>query len=369
MAEPIADYRSFFEGAKTVISETEALKKEEEQLKEQENRERADLEAEKRALKETIDSTLKKRVSEISTAYDTQISKANEEMKRASSRRERAKNLGMKERIKEETKPYLEENRALKKEAKELFQKNGVPGIFRTRLYYALYFPHKFSQFLVLLLFIAICFAAIPCGIYFLLLPEAFRRTFFLILIYIADIVVFGGLYTAVGSASKVHYLDSLKAGREILDKIAANRKTVKKIARSISRDKSEDKYDLASYDDEIAKIRQNLDEAKQKKQEALNQFETVTKQILTDELTQNARPRIEQLESAHSVTLRKLQETSRARQEKSLEASDKYEVYLGREFMTEERIDALAQIMEAGTAVNLSDAIGEFRREQDEQD
>lgn len=367
MAEPITDYRSFFEGAKAVISETETLKKEEEQLKEEETKERAELESEKRALKENIDSTVKKRVSEISKTYDTQIAKANEDMKRATSRRERAKNLGIKERIKEETKPYLEENASLKAELKDLFQKNHVPRIYRSKLYYALYFPHKFSQFLVLILFLLICFAAVPCGIYFMLLPDAFRKTLFLILIYIIDIIVFGGLYTLIGSASKVRYLDALKEGREILDKIAANKKTVKKITRNITRDKNEDKYDLAAYDDEISQIRQNLEDAQQKKQEALNNFDTVTKQIITDELTQNARPRIEQLSSAHSVTLRKLQETSRARQQKSLEASDQYEVYLGSEFMTTERIDALSKIMKEGTATNLSEAIEEFRRKQDE--
>lgn len=366
MAQPITDYDAFFAGAKAAITEAASLKKEEEELKDQEAKGRADLEAEQRALRDIITLTIRQRTAEISKTYDEQIAKGNEEMRRVTSRRERAKNLGMQERIKEETKPFLAENADLKVKLKELFRAGGVPALYRTRLYYALYFPHKFGQFLTLLLFVLIFFVLIPCGIYFFVLPETYRTTLFLIIIYIVDILVFGGIYTSIGSASKVHYLDTLKRGRDILDQIDRNKKTVKKIRRSVNRDKSEDKYDLASFDDEIAHISQNIADASQKKQEALNNFESVTKHIITDELTANARPRIEQLTSQHAETLRKLQETTSALQQKTLEMADQYEVYLGKEFMTEEKVDALAKIMKTGTAANISEAIEEYRREQD---
>lgn len=366
MLQPITDYPAFFAGAKETLAKVTELRAQEEQLKADEARSRSDLESEQKALKDNIELTIKKRVAEISSTYDAEIAKGNEEQRRVRARREKAKSAGVKERIKEETRGHLEEIAALKKTMRDSFREQKVPAMFRSKLYYALYFPHKLKQWLLLLLFIVLFFVALPCGIYFLALPEKFRSVLVLIGIYVADILVFGGIYTVIGNTSKLHHLELLKQGRDIWDQIAQNEHRVKKITRQITRDKSEDKYDLASFDDELAHISQNIQEATAKKQEALNNFENVTKNILTDELTQNARPRIEQLTSSHAVTLRTLQEISAERQKQTLCLVDQYEVYLGKEFMTEERLSALQKIMETGTVTNLSEAMEEYKNRQD---
>ncbi|MGP1349918.1 MAG: hypothetical protein ACTTK0_09870 [Stomatobaculum sp.] len=366
MVKPISDYPAFFDGARAALSAVTELKEREERLKAEEVKSRADLASEEKALKDAIELTVKTRIGEITDTYDGEIAKGNEALRRVQARRERARSIGVKERIKEETRSYIEEAAALKKEMRETFREKHVPGIFRSKLYYTLYFPHTLGQWFSVLLFIAAIFVAVPCGIYFLALPEKLRNVLVLIVIYVADILIFGGLYTIIGNASKLHHMETLKQGRELWDRITRNQRQVKKIRKQISRDKSEDKYDLAAFDDEISHITQNIQEATAKKQEALNTFETVTKTILTDELTQNARPRIEQLTSTHALTLRMLQEVSAERQKSVLNLAEQYEVYVGREFMTEERLAALAEIMREGTATNLSEAIEEYKRRQD---
>ena len=79
-----------------------------------------------------------------------------------------------------------------------------------------------FKDFLALLVTILICFLAIPCGVYFLI-PE--RRTMYLVGIYVAAILVFGGIYVTVGNMTKVRYMDVLKEGLGIRAKIRANKK------------------------------------------------------------------------------------------------------------------------------------------------
>lgn len=367
MSQPINDYPAFFDGAKLALAEVSGLKEEEEQLKTQEAATRSALESEQKALKDQIDLTLKKRSQEITGTYDAEIAKGNEELKKVKARRERAKNAGIRERIKDETAGYLKENETLKAEMVEAFRKQHIPMFYRTRLYYALFFPHKFTDFLVLLLFILICFGAVPCGIYFFALPEKFRMIPVLVGIYVASILLFGGIFMWISNSSKLKYMEMLRQGRAVWDQIALNKKAVKRITKQISRDKSEDKYNLGSFDDEIAHINQKIYEATSKKQEALNTFENVTKNIITDELTQNARPRIEQLTSDHAVAMRRLQEVSASRQQKTLAMNDTYEVYLGKEFMNEEKIDALKEIMEHGTVTNISEAIEEYRSGKDE--
>lgn len=363
--QPITDYSEFLSEAKQGLAELDQLTSSEEQLRTEEARLKKELAAEQKALKDEIDLNVKQRISEINKNYDGEISRDRDELNRVKSRREKARTQGVKERIKELTQGKLEENENLRRELREAFQKQGVPWFYRTRLYYRLFFPHHLGDFLTLFLFVVVCFVAIPCGIYFFLLPEQFRHTLALVGIYIACILLFGGLYTFINSSSKVKYLESLKAGRDVWDQIIANRKAVARITKNVSRDRSDEGYDLASFDDEIARLTHQIAENTRKKEEALNQFETVTKTILTDELTQNARPRIEQLASDHAVAARRLTETAEARQKRRLSLSDGYETYLGKEFMTPERIDALKTIMDSGSAANLSEAIQQYKNQQ----
>ena len=48
----------------------------------------------------------------------------------------------------------------------------------------------------------------------------------------------------------------------------------------------------------------------------------------------------------------------------KNLFITDKYGAYLGKEFLTPARLDALMDIMQNGVAVNLSEAMDEYRKQ-----
>jgi len=365
MVPQITNYQEFFANAKKAVAETAAVKAEEESLREQEAKLSNDLLSEQKALKDSIELTVKKRMTEVTATYDEEIDKANEELKKVRIRREHAKTAGIKERIKEETAGLKTENINLKTGMKEAFSKQKVPSFCRTGLYYALYFPHHASEWFLFILIALVFFLALPAGIYYVAFPH--RPTYVLILIYALDIVFFGGLYVLIGNSTKLKYLEMLKQGRLTTDEIRANKKKIKAITDGITKDKSEDKYNLASFDDEIAHINQQLANATMKKQEALNTFNSVTKNIITDELTGNAKPRMDLLTSEHADTVKKLQETSLLRQQKVLDLSDHYEVYLGKDFMSAERIDALAEIMGHGTASNITEAIEEFKNRTDE--
>lgn len=89
-----------------------------------------------------------------------------------------------------------------------LFQSDRVPFVCKSPLYYALYFPRGFKEFLTVLITFAICFLLIPCGIY-KLLPE--QKTLYLAMIYGVDVVVFGGLYILIGNWTKDRHLAALR--------------------------------------------------------------------------------------------------------------------------------------------------------------
>ncbi|MBQ7534771.1 MAG: hypothetical protein IJT43_04040 [Stomatobaculum sp.] len=362
MTQQIEDSTAFLKEARQALTEVNSLEQEEERLKAEEAKTLRELETEEKALKDEIDSTLRKRLQEINTTYDSEIAKKKDELKKAKARREKAKNEGIEERIREETKPILEDSAEKKKEMVNAFQKQKIPSYYATRLYYALHFPHKPVDILVLLLFVGVFFVALPCGIYFLAIPEALRSAPVLVVIYVLSILIFGGLYTYIGNSSKSKYSDMLQMGKETWDDLAKNKKLVRKLTKQIRRDKDEDKYDLGSFDDEIARVTQEISETNTKKQEALTTFDTVTKNIITDELTQNSKEKIGQLMSAHDEAYRRLREVGTERQQKKLALTDQYEVRLGKEFMSEEKIDALSDILTRGAASSLTDAMTEYR-------
>ena len=93
--------------------------------------------------------------------------------------------------------------------------------------------------------------------------------------------------------SADVRYMDVLKEGLGIRAKIRANKKEMKVIAKTIRRDKNETIYNLQKFDDEIAQLDQDVAEINRKKKEALTTFDTVTRTIISDEITANNKEEI----------------------------------------------------------------------------
>ena len=111
-----------------------------------------------------------------------------------------------------------------------------------------------------------ICFLVLPCGIYFLL-PD--RKIWYLVLVYFADIIIFGGLYVTIGNRSRSRYHDALKQGREIRNLLNSMKRRSKLLHTALKKDGNEDIYDLEKYDDEIACAQQELSDIAAKKKES----------------------------------------------------------------------------------------------------
>ena len=363
MGQPITDYAAFFASAGQAVQELEALNTEVEQLEADEKKLESSLKGKQRSVTETISQTVKQRKEEITKSYDAELGKAQERLKKVKAKREKAKNQGVKERIEEDTRGLVRENKELADQMKTLFKANHVPGFCRGNYYYALYFTRTFKDFLALLVTILICFLAIPCGTYFLI-PE--RRTMYLVGIYVAAILIFGGIYVTVGNMTKVRYMDVLKEGLGIRAKIRANKKEMKVIAKTIRRDKNETIYNLQKFDDEIAQLDQDVAEINRKKKEALTTFDTVTRTIISDEITANNKEEIGRMEDELASLSEKLRSTRTAAKEKSLFITDNYEVYIGKGYMTSEKLQALADIVRSGAASNISDAIAIYKSQEE---
>ena len=353
------DYNQFFNDAKAQIATVNDLNAQVSRLKREKDKLENDLESEKRNVSNTIDQRVRKRRNEIVDTYDRELDKINDSLRKANSKRAKAKNRGIKERIAEETSALRDTNRSLRSQIRSNYKKDGVPFYCEWELFYTLFFPQNVLDVLVIILAFAVCFFAIPFGIWYLFFKET--GAIALVVIYVIDILIFGGIVVLVQREVMKHSV-VLKDAVQLRKVIRANERKIDNITTSIQNDTSEAKYDLGSFDDEIARIKQQLADVTMKKNDALNTFDTVTKNIITDEINDNAKPKITDMVNRISAVGMELAEQDQKRNEASLNLSNNYEVYLGKEFMTPEKIDALAEIMGHGTAANISEAIEEYK-------
>ena len=238
---------------------------------------------------------------------------------------------------------------------KTMFQKDKVPVFCRTTFYYSLYYARGLKERLIGFITFLICFLALPCGVYFLL-PD--RKIWYLVLVYFADIIIFGGLYVTIGNRSRSRYHDALKQGREIRNLLSSNEKKIKVIVHSIEKDGNEDIYDLEKYDDEIACAQQELSDIAAKKKDAISSFENVTKNIIADEIEGSHKAEIEEKEQKLKEVNNNLAELENSIRQQNVYITDTYGPYLGKEYLDTDKLMELSRIIQAGTASNITEAI-----------
>ena len=364
MGPEITNYSAFLSEAIKAVEELNRSKKACEELAAEERRTELELEKQRQGITDTINQTVRKRREDISASYDKEIKAGQERLKKIRAKREKAKNQGIKERIAEETEALREHNQELATKLKTLFKQNRVPGFCKTTWFYAMYMPGSIKELGLLLFSFSICFLAVPCGTYWLI-PETSRKSWMLIAIYLIVILIFGGLYVAVSNKIKVRHLEVLKQGKEIRSLIRSNNRKIRGITVSIRKDRNESLYNLEKYDDEISQIEQELQQISSQKSEALNTFNTVTKTIISDEIINNNRERIQALEEEHTRIESRLKEAQIHAKEQALLVTNQYETYLGKEFLQPDRLSELAKIIRSEQASNLSEAMAVYRSQR----
>jgi chromosome segregation ATPase len=314
-----------------------------------------------KAASDEVQATIKKRRAEIESAYDKQLDKIRSKIKKIKDKRDKRKNKKVSERIDEETAALREENRELKLETRTLLKQKHVPSFCNTKLYYALYYPRYFSDILIILLVLLLTLLVIPCGIYFFILPE--EKILYLVLIYIASVIIFGGLYLLTGNSTKDKHGEILKQLRELRHKIHNNKKQIKVIKKYIRKDRDESRYGLENFDEELKKLDDELADLGQQKKDALLTFENTTIQVITSEIRKQYEEKIASLKADNEEVGSKTSQAEERIKALTLKIASEYEPFIGKDLITLDRIESLINIIEAGNASNISEAI-QFHRQ-----
>lgn len=317
----------------------------------------------KKTLKDNTESTVKKRRQEVALKFDSEIEKENEKLKKVRTERMKAKEKGVKERIMEETSDLHAQNRELKKNIRRELKAEKLPSFCGGGFYFTLYFTKGPGEILICALMIVLLFLLLPGGIYLLLshttrLTEKIPEAVQLAVVYFAIAVILFFIYKLIGDQTKHKHHEKLNEIRLLRDRIAGNKKQIRKIARSIRRDKNEEMYGLDDFDLKIRDAEAACANIEAEKQKALRTFDEVTAPAIVSEMEGREMPHIEELESDYQNSLKEKELLERSVKETGITISTDYEAYLGKEYTVPSKVDELIAVMQEGEAATVADAV-----------
>lgn len=312
-------------------------------------------------ISDEVMTTTRKRRQEIEDTFDKQIDKTRARIKKIKEKRDKRKNSKVSERIAVETASLKEENRELKLEAKDIFKQKQIPSFCNTRLFYAVYSPRGIVDLFIILCTLMVTLFIIPCSIYFFLLPK--EKTEYLIIIYIITVLIFGGLYVFIGNHTKDKHLEEIKQVKGLRANIKVNNKKIVIIKKNIRKDRDESAYGLEKFDEELAKLEQETYAFTERKKDALGVFDNSTSQVIATEI----KGRYEEKLIGFQKEYEKVCGESAKAEDKikllTLKVASEYEPFIGKDLMTLDRLDALVNIIQAGSAQTISEAITFYKQ------
>lgn len=308
-------------------------------------------------LSDEIDTTLKKRKSEITSSYEDQISTLNARTKKIKAKKEKEKGMKVSERIKEETAELCEANKQLVIQMKAELKKEKISQVYNNELFFSLFMPKNAAQYAVLALMFLLAFFIVPCGIYSLFFAEKFG-SLSLLVIYPIAIAVFGGLYLVINNRVKEKHRDIFLHIRDLRFEHKTNRRQIHLIQKGIKNDSDESTYGLEQFDNELKEAAAEVTRIAEEEKEALTTFENETSVTLTAEIKGRYQEELDSLRVKYEETGKEQKSMEEKVKDFTLMLSKQYEAYLGKDMLTVAKLDRLISHIEKGEASNIGEAI-----------
>lgn len=324
-----------------------------------------EIQTSRKSLQDNIDSTVKKRRSAVEDSFNNEIDKDEDKLKKIKNKREKAKEKGVKERIAEETSDLTAQNAELKKNVKASLKAEKLPKFCGSTYYFMLYFTKGAGEVFVCALTIIAAFLLLPGVVYILLpmekLPHKFEIASVALVYFVVILIVFF-IYKLINDKTKHKHLEALKEIRKLKDGISGNTKQIKKIARSIRKDKNEEMYGLEDFDSKISEINADIEKITADKEAALKNFDDFTKPEIISEIEGRELPKINELEAGLKEAEKSIADLEEQLKTLSINISTNYEAYLGKDFTSPEKVDVLLSYMETGRATTVAEAINIYK-------
>ena len=340
------------------LSEHKAKREELEKLNDTLKELNKNIESTKKSISDEIEDKTKEGINSVSKGFDQSISEEKIKLKEIQGKRDKAKHAGVKERIANETADLKEANRELYSQIKSAFKEEGIPKYCNKRLYYALFQTQGIGDAFIYLLSIVVLYAAIPFLLYKLpVIPVWVVPVYYFIMITIELTVV-----KIIYDKTVVPHGDTIAKARRVKYDIVTNQKKMKRIEKSIRKDRNEDMYGLSDFDYKINEINDSIRNIEDAKAKAIDQFNATTKADIIAEVQGRNKENLDNMTNQLALCEDERAKLDSLIKEQRAYISSNYEAYLGREFTNVDRLVDLSDYMREDSSLTISQAIAKYK-------
>lgn len=319
---------------------------------------RKQIESANKAVQDEIDGRVKSSSDAICTGFDKSIREDKEKLKAVQADREKAKLAGIRERMDAETASLRAENTDLQEQINEAFIQENISKIFNSRIFLALFQSKKIIDALVYLVFMVVLYVAVPVAGYFI---PGFPIE--LILVYYGVVVfVTTTSYRFIYEKKVIPHAEVITAAHKTKDRISVNKARIRKIKNSIKKDQNEEMYGLDVYDQKIRDIYDEISTIESEKKAALDEFDKTVKLDIIKEVQGQSADRIKDLRTELEKKSLEQQRIDELVKKQRIYISSNYEAYLGKEYVTSEKLAELYSIMKSGAADTIGQAVAAYK-------
>ena len=244
--------------------------------------------------KDLIAKTIYQKREEIEKSYNEVIKEAETRLKAVEKEKEIEKKKNLDKIVEQNTRGVRESNTYLNNEIKKVLKDNNLPGFVNSNFYMMLWNPTKIGDVIGVILTVIILLA-IPSVLVFVVYkdalivnyPSKFIRYIIIALIYFAFIFIFGLIWLGIEKLTKKNQsvIDKVV---ELRKNIEENNNDIKRITRDTENSTTSDNFDYTRLDREIETDRLEVENYRNKKKEAMDNFVNVTQDEITNKIEQD---------------------------------------------------------------------------------
>lgn len=310
-----------------------------------------------KSVAEGITTALKKKKEEIAATYDRELSQYQDQIDVCKTERAKAKANAIAQRIQVETAPLNQQNQQLEAQIELKFKENKVPVVCKKRAISMLFFPKNSRDWTIDIL--------VGVGlIFFIPLFFSLAISNRLVLAFTFFVYV-GALFTVYLYLLHKYMLKFAGVNEEVEElrkQIRINNKNKQLMTNRIKKSQDETGYNLGSFDDKITSIQQVMQNTVEKRQEALENFESEIRHQITADITAANKDELLGLQQEFESKRQELSDKNEEIEQIEKQLKEEYEPVFGKDLLYKQRLNKFDSFCQENADLSLEEALTQYR-------
>lgn len=310
-----------------------------------------------KSVAEGITTALKKKKEEIAATYDRELSQYQDQIDVCKTERAKAKANAIAQRIQVETAPLNQQNQQLEAQIELKFKENKVPVVCKKRAISMLFLPKNSRDWTIDIL--------VGVGlIFFIPLFFSLAISNRLVLAFTFFVYV-GALFTVYLYLLHKYMLKFAGVNEEVEElrkQIRINNKNKQLMTNRIKKSQDETGYNLGSFDDKITGIQQVMQNTVEKRQEALENFESEIRHQITADITAANKDELLGLQQEFESKRQELSDKKEEIEQIEKQLKEEYEPVFGKDLLYKQRLNKFDSFCQENADLSLEEALTQYR-------